>query len=251
MDALKKYPIEKEAEKVLNALKEKGQPVINALKNYNIVVTRRRENWVMYKLPTLIRHLSKVSKRKTLEGRYDNLKLGLNCNGLGYEWRWGNQLNSFDNNTNFNIKMLWGIMTDDDLSLEIQQEIISSNRTNFMKLVNKMKKISMPTFNVCENIKAGDFTIVFDADKTPSFLLNDKVINCKLISEEDICEFQNDQSFRIKDIVDAEILMENIDEIVNILEIAKKEVENKTKQEAELSDFIENLLNVFEAMEKI
>jgi len=251
MSALKKYPIEIEAERILNALKKNNKSVIDALKDFDTATAKRVKGGFIHKLPTLVGHLTKVSKRKTLTGRYQSQKLGLNCNVLGYEGKWGSQLNSLCDARHIDIKTLWEIMTDDDLSLEVQQEIVSSNRTNFMKLVNRMKKASMPREDDIENIEVGEITIYFRGNKTPMLMTRGEEVNYKLIDENNFCELREDRTFEVKTLIDAEILMENINEIVTAIGKAKKQVEDKTKEEAELSEFVTNMLNVFEAMENI
>ena len=252
VSALKKYPIEIEAERILNALKQKNKPVITALKDFDTATAKRIEGGFVHKLPTLIGHLTKISKRKTLTGKHQDKKIGLNCNGLGHEVQWGSQLNNLCDNRHADIETLWGIITDDDLNLEIQQEIVSSNRTNFMKLVNKMKQTSMPREDDIKSIKiGGEIDIVFRGNKTPMLMTSDEEVDYKLIDENNFCELREDGIFEFKTLIDAEILMENIPEIVTALKEAKKQVEQKTKDEADLSKFVTNMLNVFEAMENI
>ncbi|KKM84225.1 hypothetical protein LCGC14_1301530, partial [marine sediment metagenome] len=221
------------------------------VKNLKTAVSERAEKGFKKKLPFLVGHLTKVSKRKTLEGEHEGQKLGLNCNGLGYEGKWGQQLNPLCNNENYDDNdddhddMLFKILIDTDLTLEISQEIVSSNRTNFLKLANHLKKLPMPTKDL-DNIKVNDkVEITFDDDE-PEILINGDEI-----SDEFLSDHIEKYELKLRDFLDAEMVIKNADAIADAIKKATKQIKAKTKQETETGIFVNELANVFEAVEEI
>ena len=243
----KKYSIEIEAEKILNALKEERKPIVNALKDFEEIITKRKNNNLIQNLLTLVAYLTKISKRKTLKNKYNGYTIGLNCNGLGYVGDWGFQLNDLCEKRYPEIEKLQDILIDDNLNLEISQEIVSNNRTNFMKLINKIKKIPILEKDYIKNMEVGKKIIVIFHKDIPEFMIDNEEINYKLINVSDFCKLD----LKIKDLINAKILMENVDEIVAILKKAGRQVEDRITQESELNKFVADMLNVYQAMENI
>ena len=238
--------IKAEAKTIANALKSKRSIITDEVKTLKTAVSERAEKGFKNKLPFLVGSLTKVSKRKTLEGKHDGRKLGLNCNGLGYEGRWGHQLNPLCEPRGDNSDMLFEILIDTDLSLEISQEIVSSNRVNFLKLSNHLKKLPMPTKDI-DDIKINDkFEVSFDAWGEPKILIDGDEIKGSLMRDNiDIGELT------LNDFLDAENVIANADAIADAIKKATKQIKAKTKQEAETGNFVNELANVFEAVAQI
>ena len=242
--------IEKEANEIINALKIKRELIDEEVKNLKTAVKERAEKGFKNKLPFLVGNLTKVSKRKTLDGKHDENKLGLNCNGLGFEDKYGSQLNSLcEPKGNYPIK-LFSILIDTDLSLEISQEIVSSNRVNFLKLVNHLKKISMPTKDI-DDIKINDKIEIRFKDAEPKILINGEEVEEVIFNNQFKVFYDNLYKFTLKDFLDAEKIIENSDAIADAIKKATKQIKERTKQEAETGTFVNKLSNVFEAVGQI
>jgi len=246
MSALIKTQIEIEADLIVNALKKNRAVIIDEIKRLKTAVDERNEKGIKAKLPFLIENLTKVSKRKTLEGRYNGYKLGINCNGLGYERKWEKQLNPFSEEQNNN--MLIGILKDDNLSLEISQEIVSSNRTNFLKLINKLKKSPMPT-NEIKLIKINDkIEIQFNGYAQPKILIEGEELGSQVLGDQLI---PDKYELSLKDFLDAEIIIKTTPQIADAIKNATTQIKAIIKQEAEAGKFVNDMANVYEAMRKI
>lgn len=242
--------IEMEANAILNALKNKRDVILNEVATLNTAVSDRIEKGFKNKLPSLVGHLTRISKRKTLEGKHEEQKLGLNCNGLGFEGKWGSQLNSLcDDSGNYEDK-LFSILINTDLVLEISQEIVSSNRTNFLKLANHLKKLPMPTEDI-NDIKINDkLEIHFDDDEI-MVLVDGEEVNADFLTNQFKIFYDNRYELTLKDFLDAKIVIENADAIADAIKKATKQIKDKIKQEAETGIFVNDLANVFEAVGQI
>lgn len=241
--------IETDANDIMNALKNKRKVIIDEVDNLKTAVDERVKKGFKNKLPFLVGHLTKVSKRKTLESEHDGQKLGINCNGLGYEGKWGSQLNPLCEDRSDG-DMLFNILINTDLSLEISQEIVSSNRTNFLKLANHLKKLPMPTKDL-DNIKVNDKVEITFNDAEPMILVDGEEVNDNFLNNGVKIFYDNRYELTLRDFLDAEIVIANADAIADAIKKATKQIKEKTKQEAETGLFVNELSNVFEAVAQI
>jgi len=138
-------------EEVVKALQVELSPIFSEVEKLNKALTLMKENEKTNPLLALIERLTKTARRHDLDkkvktSKRNEVRVGTNHNGLGYEDSYSSQLtdlsstNGYYNNSQRNETMVREILFDDDATLDLTTIIKKSNQKTFLKVIKILKK---------------------------------------------------------------------------------------------------------------
>jgi len=276
MAKIKELGIDAEAKKVLTTLCKETDDINKAFKKIDKALGENREQTYLNKLPKLIKALTCITKRKTLNTNLNlsELKIyspnkqkvvfGLNNNGLGYE-RWGTQLKSicegekyeiFDDD-NYNILM--GVFKNEELCIEIANEILSRNRKNFLRLVAFFRKLPQQDKGITDDnsVRISEEIVIYFYKNYnfKSLEIDGNDINDTIIYIiKDNKEASNKDRYNhitIYDLICAEKIIENHKDIAEAIYNNEVKVKENIKLNKTTNDFVFDMIKPIEALEKL